>query len=221
MSQALLTRTLDPADCLTPTHFIDSQHPLIESLAAQLTDNRDQQATAVRLFTYVRDDVLYEFRAKTAPDQYVASHVLEQQRGFCVQKAILLCALGRAARIPTALVVSDLRDHTLPPKITAAMGTDTMFHHGLNAFFLDGRWLLADASLSPDVVTRKQFRAVEFNGSADALHATTRLDGTPHAEYVHFHGMYADLDYESMMKAFMAAYDQADPQALNDLGYRM
>ena len=101
------------------------------------------------------------------------------------------------------------------------MGTDTMFHHGLTAFFLDGRWLLADASLSPDFVTRKRFRPVDFDGTTDALHSTTRLDGTPHAKYVRFHGMFADLDYESMMRQFVAAYSHADPEALAALGYRM
>lgn len=221
MNSQLLARTLDPASCLDPTPFVDSANRSIESLSRELTRGLDQRIQAVRLFTYVRDEVHYEFRAKLSPPEYVASYVLEQGRGFCVQKAVLLCALARAAHIPAALVISDLQDHTLPPKITAAIGTDTMFHHGLNALFLDGRWMLADASLSPDVVTRKRFRPVDFDGKGDALHSTTRLDGTPHAQYVRFHGMYADLDFESMMSQFAAAYAQADPEALDALGYRM
>jgi transglutaminase-like putative cysteine protease len=221
MNSQLLARTLDPASCLAPSQFIDSRDQRIESLSGLLTRGLDQRAQTVRLFRYVRDEVHYEFRAKFSPKEYVASYVLEKGRGFCVQKAVLLCALARAAQIPAALVISDLQDHTLPPKITAAMGTDTMFHHGLNAFYLEGRWLLADASLSPDVVTRKRFRPVDFDGKGDALHSTTRLDDTPHAQYVRFHGLYADLDYESMMSQFAAAYAHADPEALDALGYRM
>jgi hypothetical protein len=86
------------------------------------------------------------------------------------------------------------------------MGTDIMHHHGLNAFYLDGRWLKADASLSPDIMQRKGYRLVEFNGQQDALLAPTTLAGQPHAEYLVFHGLYDDLPYEQIMAAFRAAY---------------
>ncbi|MGE3737208.1 MAG: transglutaminase, partial [Blastocatellales bacterium] len=127
----------------------------------------------------------------------------------------------RAAGIPTALVLTDLRDYTLSPRIREMLGTDIMHHHGLNAFYLDGRWLKADASLSPDIMQRKGYRLVEFNGQQDALLAPTTLAGQPHAEYLVFHGLYDDLPYEQIMAAFRAAYplmESADKaQSLKDI----
>ena len=196
-----------PSDCLKATDIIDADHPALRDCLARLDVlPLPLPERAAALFRFVRDQVQYEFSAKMRRDEYVASHVLTEAKGYCVQKAVLLCALGRAAGIPTALVLTDLRDCTLSPRIREMMGTDIMHHHGLNAFYLDGRWLKADASLSPDIMQRKGYRMVEFNGQQDALLAPTTLAGQPHAEYLVFHGLYDDLPYEQIMAAFRAAY---------------
>ena len=215
-----LDRSLAPERCLEPTGFIDSDSAPVAVMAHRVQGDGQPARQAARLFEHVRDEIQYEFRAKLTQDEYRASRVLDDGKGFCVQKAILLCALLRAARIPSAIVLCDLKDYTLPTRIVEAMGTDTMFHHGLNAIYLDGRWRLADVSLSPDVVERKRYRRVDFNGEDDALFPKTTLDGLPHAEVIRFHGMYVDLPFNQMMGAFMAAYAQADLAALAEMGYR-
>lgn len=197
--------------CLTSTPFIDVNHPSIVSIVERLgVADMAAPARAAALFRFVRDEIQYEFMAKLAPEDYVASHILRVGRGFCVQKAVLLAALGRAAGVPTALVLSDQRDHSLSPKIRDALGTNVMHHHGLVAFYLEGRWLMADASLSPDLVARKGYRLVEFDGRSEALQAGTTLSGAPHAEYLRFHGRYDELPFAQMIAAFLAAYGQAD-----------
>lgn len=216
----LIERALPAENCLAATWFIDADNEAIRQRSRQVAGQGDSTAHATRLFRHVRDEIHYEFRAKLSRGEYRASGVLANGKGFCVQKAVLLCALLRAADVPAALVLCDLKDFTLPPRIRDALGTDTMFHHGLNAIHLEGRWLLADASLSPDVVERKRYRRVDFDGTDDALFPATTIDGTPHAEVVRFHGLYADVPFEQMMEAFMGAYANADLQALAKLGYR-
>lgn len=215
-----LERTLDPTRCMHPTPFIESDAAIVVALAERVAGDADPKQRAIRLFEYVRDQVRYEFRAKLTRDEYRASNVLLEGKGFCVQKAVLLCALLRAARIPAALVLCDLKDHTLPKRIVDAMGTDIMFHHGLDAIFLDGRWVLADASLSPDVVERKRYRRVDFDGTTDAVFPSRTLDDARHAEVVKFHGLYPDLPFEQMIAAFAGAYQHADLTALAEMGYR-
>jgi hypothetical protein len=205
---------------MEPTAFMDSDSASVAALAHSVRGDGPPAQQAARLFEHVRDAIQYEFRAKLTRDEYRASRVLAEGKGFCVQKSVLLCALLRAARIPSAIVLCDLKDYTLPTRIIEAMGTDTMFHHGLNAVHLDGRWRLADASLSPDVVERKRYRRVDFNGEDDALFPKTTLDDVPHAEVIRFHGMYGELPFNQMMGAFVAAYAQADLAALAEMGYR-
>ncbi len=173
---------------------------------------------AVKLFNFMREEIPYKFTLKLTEDEYIASTVLACGGGFCVQKAVLLCALGRAAGIPTALVLSDMRDHSLSPNITAALGTDVMYHHGLNAFYLAGQWLKVDISLTKNLILKKGYKCVEFDGRSDALLPATLPDGNPHSEYLVFHGIYPDLPFEQMFNAFLSAYNNADPQALSALG---
>lgn len=208
--------------CLAPTGFVDAADPSIVACVEELRVAALPPAErAAALFRFVRDEIRYEFMAKLTPEEYRASYVLRERRGFCVQKAVLLCALSRAAGVPCALVMSDLVDHSLSPKIARALGTNVMFHHGLNAFHVGGRWLEADATLSPDVTSRKGYRVVDFDGTADARLPATTLAGTPHATYARIHGAYADLPFEQMLNAFVEAYRNADQPALAELGFRL
>ncbi len=140
---------MPPVDaCLAPTHYVDAAHPAVGECVARL-GLRDgaPAARAAALFRFVRDEVRYEFMAKVTPEEYLASTVLRDGRGFCVQKAVLLCAPARAARIPCALVLRDLVDHSLSPRIARALGTNVMFHHGLNALHVE--WPLAARRREP------------------------------------------------------------------------
>lgn len=206
---------LDPADCLGPTFFINSDHAsVVECLAKLDVGKLSAREKAVRIFEFVRDKIEYEFRAKLEREKYVASGILRDRRGFCVQKAVVQCALGRAAGIPTALVMVSLRDHTLPRRIVEAMRTDTLNYHGLGAFYLEGRWLRADATLSPALVKRKGYRLVEFDGREEAIFSPTTLAGKPHGEYVRWIGAYADLPIDDMLADFHRFWQTADMEAL-------
>lgn len=202
-------RSLDPLVCLGPTAFIDTGTAAIVDTARTLARGASPVERAVAIFRFVRDELEYRFQ----------STILGQRGGFCVQKAIVAAALGRAAGIPTSLVLSDLRDRSLPSRVVAALGTDIMFHHGLTGFHLEGAWRIADASLSPALVTRKDYRVVDFTGHDDAVQSSTTVDGRPHAEYLRIHGLYADLPFEQMIAAFQAGYARADATRLGGMGF--
>jgi transglutaminase-like putative cysteine protease len=209
----------DPSEALQPTGFIESTHPQLQALAASLRrDGQSERELAVKAFEHVRDAVTYEFMAKLQPDHYRASYVLNQGQGFCVQKAVLLAALLRACGIPSAIVLSELRDHTMPRRISQAMGTDIMHGHGLTAVFLGGVWHLIDASHHAAFAQRKAYQTVTWDGLGDALIAATTLDGRRHAEFVGVQGVYLDLPYDSLLRSFAAAYGNVDVGALAEAG---
>ncbi len=167
----------------------------------------------------MRDEIAYEFRIRFTPGEYVGSQILEEGRGFCCRKSALLCTLGRAAGIPGALALADMRDASLPPDFIKALGTDVMYHHGLAAFHLGGRWLKLDVALSPDVVSRKRTAPVVFDGDTDALHASETVDGQPSMTYMRFHGIYPDVPFDQMMTAFHAGYAGATPAMRGSMGF--
>ena len=213
--------TLDPEQCLGPTRFLDCEHASIRRVVAELElAHLAPEARAAALFGFVRDEIIYEFMAKTAAAAYIASRILAAGKGYCVQKAVLLAALGRAAGIPAALVLTDVRDHTLGGRLVEGMGTDILYGHGLTAFHLRGRWVCADASLSIDLVQRKGYRPVQFDGSTDALLPAEAIDGRPHVSYIAFRGLYADLPLAEMLRAFDEGYRGGDERVLEEIGVR-
>ena len=76
-----------------------------------------------------------------------------------------------------------MRDRSLSRRVVDMLGTDVMFNHGLAGVYLDGKWLKLDASLSPELVAKRNYRLVEFDGASDALQRDTTLSGDPHMEY--------------------------------------
>jgi len=82
-----VSRDLDPATCVAATRFIDSSHPAILATVDAIATGADDVTLAAELFSFVQNDIRYEFRAKMVPEQYVASYVLDHGQGFCVQKA--------------------------------------------------------------------------------------------------------------------------------------
>ena len=217
------SRYPDPSLCTGPTPFITSNESSIRRCIERLDVlGRTSVERAVRVFKFVRDDIAYDFLAKLTPQEYEASYTLRVGKGFCTQKAVLLAALGRAAGIPTALVLTDLRDDSLPERVIRAMGGSNLFeYHGLVAFHLDGRWVKADATLSPDVVRRRRYRPVEFDGRKDALLAATTLEGKPHIRYESVRGVYADLPFDEMVRVLKERFQRIDVEAMAAMRYKM
>lgn len=107
---------------LQPTAFIESDAEAIQRLAGELRRPTARE-TAVALFNWVRDSIRYDpYTALDPAPSFRATAVLERGRGFCVQKAVLLAALARAAGIPARLSFVDVRNHKSPPKMREMMG---------------------------------------------------------------------------------------------------
>ena len=98
---------------LKPTAAIDCDTRSIKEKAQELT-NRQEKITekAKRLFYFVRDEIKYDpYSPRYLPEHYRASTILDRGGGYCVQKAVLLAALARAAGIPARLRFANIRNH--------------------------------------------------------------------------------------------------------------
>lgn len=211
----------DPADCLGASACIDSDASSIrEFVQSHTADDSSEAERAVRLFEFVRDEFEYEFTVRTEPEVFRASFTLEERKGNCVRKSILLCALCRVAGIPAALIFSNMRDRTLPPVIVAAMGTDIMFHHCMAGLYLGGKWLQVDSSLPAPFAEKKGYRLAEFDGKSDAMPGKTTLSGEPHMECVEYVGAFADFDCDVLMAGYTAGYANCDPVLMDKFGLK-
>jgi len=196
----------DPAANLAATEYIESEAPEIVALARSLRADTTVE-TAVALFYWVRDSIKYDpYTSMNPPEEYRATRVLERGRGFCIMKAVLLAALGRAAGIPTRLGFADVRNHKTPEKLRAAMRTDLFVFHGYVEFFIAGQWVKATPAFDPETTDKANALPVELDGTNDAMLHPVDPEGHPHIEYIHDRGPYADLPIDEIRETFIEVY---------------
>lgn len=185
----------DVDEYLAPTAAIEADHPAIRAKTSELTNGAgSRREQAARLFAFVRDAISYNlYMISMHPADFCASFALEAGKGYCVQKAVLLCALARAAGIPSRLVLARIRNHRVPPGLQARLGTNEFPCHGYDQFLLDGRWVSVAPTFDTGLCARAGVPVVQFDGHADALLPDRALDGGPYIEYLEHHGHFADL----------------------------
>jgi transglutaminase-like putative cysteine protease len=193
---------------LTPTSIIDSDHPGIRHYASVIGGgSRDPMEIAVKLYLAVRDNIIYDpYSPFYLPEHYRASHVLKRGRSFCVPKASLLCALGRACGIPARVGFADVRNHLATKQLIKFMGSNLFVYHGFVELYLEGKWVKATPAFNSDLCRRHHVPPLEFNGRKDSLFQAYNLENQRFMEYVHFRGLYADIPVDQIVAAWEKTY---------------
>jgi transglutaminase-like putative cysteine protease len=194
---------------LNPTAIIDSDHPAVRRKARSVAGSPpgDPVETAVRLYIEVRDGIWYDpYLPFYRPEHYRASRVLEQGRAFCIGKAGLLCALGRACGIPSRLAFADVRNHLATRQLIEFMGTDIFVFHGVTEFLLEGKWVKATPAFNLQLCRRHGVEPLEFNGREDSLFQSFNTHGRRFMEYVKERGSFQDIPVEEIVKAWRESY---------------
>jgi transglutaminase-like putative cysteine protease len=194
---------------LAATAIIDSGHPAVRAYADDaLRGNEDGAAAkAVRLYYAVRDGIWYDpYLPFHRPEHYRASRVLRAGRAFCVGKAALLCALGRACGIPSRVGFADVRNHLTTRQLREYMGTDVFVFHGYTEFLIEGTWVKATPAFNIELCRRHRVKPLDFNGRDDSLFHPYSEDRRLFMEYVRDHGAFADVPVERLVAAWESAY---------------
>ena len=209
-SAALRDDAGDPARYLKAGTFIDSDDPAIGSYARAAAGDDDDTARAVRLYYAVRDDIRYDpYDIELSREGFRASRCLARGKGFCITKAALLAACGRAVGIPSRVGYGDVRNHLATPKLIETMGSDLFVYHGFTEMFLGGRWVKATPAFNLSLCERFGVKPLEFDGTADSLFHPFDAAGRRHMEYVRQRGSYADVPFEEIRAAFHEHYPRA------------
>jgi hypothetical protein len=195
---------------LKPTFTIDSNSRPIRAKADELTRNQNDVASKAKsLFYFVRDQIKYIMYPQISREEYFkASKTLQKGEGYCVQKAVLLTTLARAADIPARLGFVDIVNHLLPQKYIALQGTNLFIYHGFTELHLNGKWIKATPAFDFDMCNENQIIPIEFDGKNDTLFHPVNQEGKPHIEYTRFHGSYDDLPYTEIINACREVYGQ-------------
>ncbi|MEA3434992.1 MAG: transglutaminase-like domain-containing protein [Thermodesulfobacteriota bacterium] len=194
---------------LLPTAIIDSDSPLIIEHAEKIIGTAVSSAVekAVKLYYAVRDGIWYDpYYPFYLAEHYRASNVLKSGRGYCVSKASLLCALGRAGGVPSRIGFATVRNHLATRQLIEFLGTDLFVYHGFTEFYLDGRWVKATPAFNVELCKRHKVVSLEFNGREDSIFQPYSLEKKQFMEYLEDHGTYADIPVNDIVTAWEATY---------------
>jgi transglutaminase-like putative cysteine protease len=193
---------------LMPTYFIDCDaRSIIERVRSIVDPGESDVDKAVKLFYAVRDGLPYNpYRMTFDRKNYRASFVLEQGDGFCVQKAIVLAAMSRAAGVPSRLRFATVRNHLITKRLREVMKSDVFVFHGYNEFYLDGRWVKATPTFNLSLCEKFGVHALDFNGRDDSILHPFDRRGNKHMEYLHDYGSFEDFPFEMMIAEFSSHY---------------
>ena len=192
--------------------MIDSDHKKIVQHAMDLVNNlgEDPIEKAIKLFYAVRDGIWYDpYSPFHLPEHYRASNVLKNGRGYCVPKASLLCALGRACGIPSRVGFADVRNHLSTKQLIEFFGCDLFVYHGFVEFYLDEKWVKATPAFNIELCKKHNVAPLEFNGHEDSLFHEYNQEKKQFMEYVTYHGTYEDIPLETILRAWEKVYGKA------------
>ena len=181
--------------------FIDSDHPAVHDFSSRsLTAGDSHLAWAIDLYYRVRDGIRYTPYVDYAdPEMYRASSVLSNGFGFCISKASLLAACGRAIGIPSRIGFGDVRNHLNSARLREINGGDVMRWHAFTEFHLEGQWVKSTPAFNLELCSRFRVRPLEFNGRDDSIFHPYDIDQRRHMEYLKMRGSFADVPLERIL----------------------
>ncbi len=197
---------------LTPTAIIDSDHQQVAAYAREHTRDAgdDPISKAVALYYAVRDKIWYTpYYPFYLPEHYRASNVLQSGKGYCVSKASLLCALGRACDIPSRVGFADVKNHLATRQLLDYLGSDLFVYHGFVEFYLDNKWVKATPAFNASLCRRHQVVPLEFNGHEDSVFQAYNEDQQRFMEYINDHGVFDDIPVDAIVTSWRKTYTDA------------
>jgi transglutaminase-like putative cysteine protease len=196
---------------LEPADVIDSDNREIVRYAEDAVKGVDQDplSKAVKLYYAVRDPIWYNpYLPFYRPEHYRASNVLKNGQAFCVGKASLLCALGRASGIPSRVGFATVRNHLATKQLLEFLGSDLFVYHGFVEFYLNGNWVKATPAFNIELCKKHKVIPLEFNGHEDSIFHPYNTEKKQFMEYVDFHGTYADIPVNEIVTAWKKTYGE-------------
>jgi len=200
--------TEDMSEFLNPGPTVESADAEVVAFAQRVAgaEGTDLER-AVRLYYVIRDEFRYDpYSSALDVEGLSATRTLQEKRGWCVSKAILLAACCRAIGIPARLGYADVRNHLSTEKMRQNMQTDIFYWHGYTAIHLDGAWVKATPAFNIELCEKFGLKPLEFDGIEDSIYHPHDQAGNRHMEYLNYRGEFAEPPIAEMLATFVREY---------------
>ena len=193
---------------LAPAEFVNSDSEEVIAFAKKaIGDAVWPVEKAVKLYYAVRDGFNYNpYVIDLSKEAMKASHLLQRDYGYCVEKACLLAAVARAVGIPSRLGFAKVRNHIATEKLEERLKTNVLVFHGYAELFLDGKWIKATPAFNKSLCEKLNVDSLEFNGKEDSVFQSYNQQGGEFMEYLHDYGTFDDIPRDLFISELKTHY---------------
>lgn len=194
---------------LTPTEIIDSDSDTVIDYMKSIigNENLSYPEKAVKLYLKVRDDLRYNpYLPFYKKEHYIASNVIKAGEGFCITKAGVLCAVARAAGIPSRIGFATVKNHLSTKQLVEYLGSDIIVFHGYTEMWLGEKWIKATPAFNAELCALHKVPPLDFDGLNDSIFHAYNSDNARYMEYIDYHGEFSDIPVDRIVKAWEDAY---------------
>lgn len=183
---------------LQPTEFLNFDDESVRDFAMRNSAGATtEKEKAVKLYYAVRDGFQYNPNVLDLRREGLkASDLLKRNRGYCVEKAVLLAASARAVGVPSRLSFYIVRNHIATDKLEKLLQKNYLVFHGAAELFLDGKWLKTTPAFNKKLCDFLKVEPLEFDGRTDSIFQEFDKSGNVFMQYLHDYGAFADLPYQ-------------------------
>lgn len=154
------------------TFHFDFINEKVQNILTSLKGNEtlSDKEFAIKAYLYVRDTWPYNpYRFSLINEDWRVSEIIAHKNGHCLDKAIILISLLRAAKIPARLGLAKVRNHIAIDDIIEKFGSDVLVPHGYAEIFLNDKWVKATPAFNKELCELLKVKTLEFDGVKDSL----------------------------------------------------
>ncbi len=208
---------------LNATLCINSDDASIISLANSLTENLSTDTDkAIAIYYKVRDDWRYNpYQIHFDENKLKASYRLAQEEGHCIDKAVIMIALARAADIPARLCLAKVKNHIATERLEEEFGTNVLVPHGYVELWLTGQWVKATPAFNQQLCEHLGVAPLEFDGKTDSIFQEYDRSGADFMEYLEDYGHFADVPINLMFMLMKQYYPRIFEEGATGSGFQI
>lgn len=154
------------------TFHFDSSNEKIQNALTFLKEGEQlsNKDFAIKAYLFVRDTWPYNpYRFSLINEDWKASEIITHKDGHCLDKAIILITILRAAQIPARLGLAKVRNHIAIDDIIEKFGSDVLVPHGYVEIYLNEQWVKATPAFNKELCELLKVKTLEFDGEQDSI----------------------------------------------------